>query len=214
MSIIEPRPLRIIRTDLETAQKIDDARKRRVDYATLARRSRAQRPPSRAAGSASDDIAAGNGEPGGGELFAGLAGADHEPVEPPSRDDDIATYQHAALAAQVGGATLPAVDALLRQQGRFFELAMALATEVAAFCADQAVGDAGNWEVKIPLDPQVLPDTTLYVSVSRFRLSLRFDTSCTETRQLLLCHSGMLERELDSLLAAWGTPRDIELTIW
>jgi len=207
MPIIEPRPLRIIRTNLDISQKVDDARKHRFDYATLARRARVQRPLSQAAGSEID------GDPGGGERFAGRREADHDAVEP-AHDDDFATRQHAALAAQVGSATLPAVNALLRRQNRFFELAMSLATEVAAFCSDQAIDDAGNWEAKIPLDPHVLADTTLYMSVSRFRLSLRFDTACTETRQLLLCHSGILERELDSLLTAWGTPRDIELTIW
>jgi len=97
--------------------------------------------------------------------------------------------------------------------------AKAIASRVSAgamppWHADPAIGDAGNWEVRIPLDERILPDTTLYLSLSRFWLSLRFDTRGIETRQLLFDHSAMLERELASLLNAWGTPRDIELTVW
>ncbi len=97
-----------------------------------------------------------------------------------------------------------------RAQGKFLELAR----DVAAFCVDPAIGDAGSWEVRIPLDAGILPHTMLYLSLSRFRLSLRFDARTIETRQLLYDHSAMLEREVAALLDAWATPLDIELTVW
>jgi len=109
---------------------------------------------------------------------------------------------------------VPVVDALFRTQAHFLELATSLASEVAAFCADPAIGSAGNWDVQMPLDQAILPDTTLYLSLSPFQLSLRFDTSSIETKTLLLHHSTMLEREIASLLKAWNAPRDIELMVW
>ncbi|WP_429455130.1 type III secretion system protein SctP [Paraburkholderia sp. JPY465] len=117
---------------------------------------------------------------------------------------------HKAPLQCLPAATMPAVDALFRTQGKFLELAR----DVAAFCVDPAISDAGSWEVRIPLDARILPDTTLHLSLSRFWLSLRFDARSIETRQLLCDHSAMLEREVAALLDAWATPRDIELTVW
>ncbi|WP_429496230.1 type III secretion system protein SctP [Paraburkholderia youngii] len=117
---------------------------------------------------------------------------------------------HKAPLQCLPAATMPAVDALFRTQGKFLELAR----DVATFCVDPAISDAGSWEVRIPLDARILPDTTLYLSLSRFWLSLRFDARSIETRQLLFDHSAMLEREVGALLDAWATPRNIELTVW
>ena len=72
----------------------------------------------------------------------------------------------------------------------------------------------GQFDANLPLDQKLLPQTTLYLSLSRFRLQLRFDAPDTATRQLLLEHSALLERELDTLLRAWGEAREIELTVW
>lgn len=230
MAHIESRPLRIIPGDAEPQPLPDEARAKRFDYAALARRVRARRPPGRDAGASGDtsasedhdtpahnrlrhddtpddtpDDAADNAGSARG-AGAGAPPAGHSNAAPPTSDD--------LLPERLAHVTLPIVDSMFRTQSHFLELATSLATEVAAFASDQAIGDAGNWDVQMPLDRAILPDTTLYLSLSRFRLSLRFDTPDADTKQLLLHHSALLERELDQLLRAWGTPRDIELSVW
>lgn len=216
--MIESRSLRIIPGDLAAEQKADDARVRAFDYAGLARRTRMQRLAARSHDADSARVTGGKDESGGGRPRMFESRDDEEPDDHADQSGDIgdpaAASQREAVTQRVCGATLPVVDALFRTQGQFLELATSLASEVTAFCSDPAIGNAGNWEVQMPLDKAVLPDTTLYLSLSCFRLSLRFDTSNTETKQLLLNHSTMLEREIDSLLKAWGAPRDIELTVW
>ncbi|MFM0312678.1 type III secretion system protein SctP [Paraburkholderia sp. RL17-383-BIF-A] len=119
-----------------------------------------------------------------------------------------------AIGARVTDAAAPVVTAVYRQQQRFVQLLGSLAREIGAFCGDPSIAEAGNWEVQLPLDQTLLPQTTLYLTLSRFSLQLRFDTPDTATRQLLLEHSALLERELDTLLRAWGEAREIELTVW
>lgn len=226
MAHIESRPLRIIPGDAEPQPLPDEARAKRFDYAALARRVRARRPPGRDAGASGDtstaesDAPPAHGRPTGGgtsddaadngnDTYGDNPGsplAGQSNAAPPTSDD--------LLPERLAHVTLPIVDSMFRTQSHFLELATSLATEVAAFASDQAIGDAGNWEVQMPLDRAILPDTTLYLSLSRFRLSLRFDTPDADTKQLLLHHSALLERELDQLLRAWGTPRDIELSVW
>ncbi|MBW9102111.1 type III secretion system protein SctP [Paraburkholderia phenoliruptrix] len=234
MTLIDSRPLRIIPADSDQRQADRTTRARRFDYAALVRRTtRSPRPPvcsSEAADAAQADYVAGTA--GGSNRAAHERSSDDaQPrddaqARDSSADTEVATADegarasaaalaaHDALLQRLPAATMPAVDALFRTQGHFLELARSLAREVAAFCADPAIGEAGNWEVRMALDERILPHTTLYLSLSRFWLSLRFDTRGIETRQLLFDHSAMLERELAALLNAWGTPRDIELTVW
>jgi type III secretion control protein HpaP len=221
--MIGSRSLRIIPGDIaadiaaekQAEKQADEARTRAFDYACLARRARMQRLAARTQHADNEPISGESDDAGGGRprMFESRDDEDSDNSADPARDR-LTAGQRAAVTQRVSGATLPVVDALFRTQSQFLELATSLATEVTAFCANPAIGNAGNWEVQIPLDPAVLPDTTLYLSLSCFVLSLRFDTSSVETKQLLLNHSSMLEREIDSLLKAWGAPREIELTVW
>jgi hypothetical protein len=70
--------------------------------------------------------------------------------------------------------------------------------------------------VRLPLDPKILPGTLLMLSLSLSLvcLSLRFDVGDVHTRQLFLHHCGLPERELISLLDAWGAPHQVEVTMW
>jgi type III secretion control protein HpaP len=122
--------------------------------------------------------------------------------------------ERAAIGARVADAAQPVVNAVYRQQQRVMQVLGSLAREIGSFCGDPSIVEAGNWEVQLPLDQKLLPHTTLYLTLSRFSLQLRFDTTDTGSRQLLLEHSALLERELDTLLRAWGEARDIELTVW
>lgn len=212
--MIESRSLRIIPGDIATEQQADEARTRAFDYAGLARRARMQRLAVRSQIAGNEPVTDESNDTGGGRPRMFESRDDEDSNQPTGAGDRLTAGQREAVTQRVCGATLPVVDALFRTQGQFLELATSLATEVTAFCANPAIGNAGNWEVQIPLDPAVLPDTTLYLSLSCFVLSLRFDTSSAETKQLLLNHSAMLEREIDSLLKAWGAPREIELTVW
>ncbi|MGF6768158.1 type III secretion control protein HpaP [Paraburkholderia sp. GAS199] len=145
------------------------------------------------------------------------------PGDEPGHDDSPATVAsdtthttplRAAIGARVADAAQPVVNAVYRQQQRVVQLLGSLAREIGTFCGDPSIVEAGNWEVQLPLDQNLLPHTTLYLTLSRFSLQLRFDTTDVSARQLLLEHSALLERELDTLLRAWGEARDIELTVW
>ncbi|CAE6731444.1 type III secretion system protein SctP [Paraburkholderia haematera] len=135
-------------------------------------------------------------------------------ANPSASADSTPSAERLAIGARVADAAAPVVTAVYRQQQRFVQLLGSLAREIGAFCGDPSIAEAGNWEVQLPLDQKLLPQTTLYLTLSRFSLQLRFDTPDTATRQLLLEHSALLERELDALLRAWGEAREIELTVW
>lgn len=218
MPIITARALRIIAGELDPRTGPVHAKARRFEYAALARQGRA-RIVSTQPGAEQDQNGTADGAPPSEETHAaaaGLAGV-ADGANRPARHDDrgaIAQRDADALGERVSGATQPVVDALARVQHRFLALAVSVAQEVAAFCGDPAIAGAGNWEVQLPLDGAIFPDTMLYLSLSHFTLSLRFDTQSTQVRQLVLQYSALLERELDALLRASNAPRDIELTVW
>jgi type III secretion control protein HpaP len=138
-------------------------------------------------------------------------------ADKPTTDDESSTISGAereALGTQVSHATAPVVSAMFRQQQNMVALLGSLAREIGAFCGDPSIANGGNWDVQLALDPKILPHTTLHLSLSRFRLELRFDAPDVGMRQLLLEHSESLERELGAILRAWGEARDIELTVW
>lgn len=219
MPIIDSRPVRIIAAALEAQERSERGGHRRFDYAALARRARAKIAHIEADAGGDD---ASSGTSNGAMPDSGLVGqtgdddggGDTRGRSPLDLSRDTAGGRESTLAQRVPSATLPVVDAMFRTQGQFLKLAATLAAEVASFCADPSITASGNWNVRLPLDRTILPDTTLFLSLSPFHLSLRFDTQNALSRQLLLDHSALLQRELDSLLRAWGASRDIELTVW
>ena len=119
-----------------------------------------------------------------------------------------------ALGSRVAHAAEPLVSSVFMRQQRMLDLVGTLAREIAGFCSDSAIVNGGNWDVQMPLDEHLAPHTTLYLTLSRFIIQLRFDAPDPNVKQLLLDHSSMLERELDATLRAWGESRDIQLTVW
>ncbi|MGV2292958.1 type III secretion system protein SctP [Trinickia sp. YCB016] len=241
MTHIGSRHLRIIPNENDGDAQADAAsnarsRGRKFDYASLLGRRRA---PHRLTSDAEhqggggsnshaaeashdeDDESAAASSPGAGDAASnGIAMWDSEP-EPSAQSDAAseaaaaaASPERQALRARVTHAAAPVVSAVYQQQQRFLQLLGSLAREIGGFCGDPSIAEAGNWEVQLPLDPKLLPHTTLYLTLSRFSLQLRFDTPDIATKQLLLDHSALLERELDTMLRAWGEARDIELTVW
>jgi type III secretion control protein HpaP len=178
------RPARIIAPLPGEQEQTQQPRNRRVDYAALMRRAR-------------------------------MPEQHHaQQDEPHHHEEHEARADESALAERIGHVCVPIVDAVYRQQGQFIDLTARVAREVAAFCANPAVTRSGNWEVQMNLDPRILPDTTLYVTLSPRSLQLRFDAQDTSSRQLLLQHHRMLDRELTTLLEAWGEPREVDIAIW
>jgi len=135
-------------------------------------------------------------------------------------DDGALAGESARAAAERGlgqdivAATWPVVEEVARVAESFAALTAVLAREVAAFCADPAIGRAGNWDARIALDQRTFAHTTLHLQLSQFRLALRFDAADAATRQLICDHGSALERELRKLMVAWGEPRDIDITVW
>lgn len=191
------RPARIIAPlPGESDASWQTSRARRPDYAALLRRSRSpaqERDGHGHAGSADD------------------AGAHAEGDQ--FQHDEHDPKQTEPIADRIGSVCAPIVDAVYRQQGGFIELTARIAREIAAFCANRAISRAGFWEVCLPLDPKVLPETTLYLTLSHECLQLRFDVQDASSRQLLLQHGRMLGRELTALLEAWGEPREVDIVI-
>ncbi|KML60537.1 hypothetical protein VL15_09160 [Burkholderia cepacia] len=200
------RPARIIAPATEPADPPGTRRARRFDYAALLRR----RAVPRVAGTESDGD--GDGQHAYDAPDFGAEGDDtggHVPFGTARRHPRAG----AALDERIGAASAPIVGAVYRQQNRFIELTARIAREIAEFCSNRSIARSGNWDVSLPLDPAVLPDTTLYLSLSPACLQLRFDAQDPSSRQLLWQHSRLLDRELTGLLDAWGEPRQIEIVI-
>ncbi|NYH12961.1 type III secretion system protein SctP [Paraburkholderia bryophila] len=241
MTHIVSRHVRVIPGELDNGTPDDDAaarsasRGRGFDYASLLGRRRAVLRLNHQAG-ADADTGSQDGQPSDDAEVAEHASipaaprpffAHEDGSGSPAAEDGAGSSANGAASAsntllterlaigsRVEDAAQPVVSAVYRQQQRFVQLLGSLAREIGAFCGDPSIAEAGNWEVQLPLDQKLLPQTTLYLTLSRFSLQLRFDTTDTVARQLLLEHSALLERELDTLLRAWGEARDIELTVW
>lgn len=194
------RPARIIAPLPGDAERPAPMRSRRVDYAALLRRARVPDQPH------DDAHSHEHRQDSFDEAFDNEARGDHA-------NDQDSKPRESAMAERIGSVCSPIVDAVYRQQARFIDLTGRIAREVAAFCANGAVGRAGNWEMSLALDPRILPATTLHLALSPRCLQLRFETQDTSSRQLLLQHTRLLERELTTLLDAWGEPRELDIAI-
>ncbi|MEM5340297.1 type III secretion system protein SctP [Paraburkholderia azotifigens] len=186
MSRITSRPVRVIAAPMQTSNASAGARVRRTrhaDFAALVRRNGKALP---------DD-----------DLLAAMSDDDREP-EPQAEP---------SLAQRIGSASQRVVSAVLRREQQMLELAHVLSRHVAEFASNPAIRHAGHWEVTLRIDPQRLPGTQLHLTLSPAVLLLRFDVETSDTRQLLLQHAGLLERELRQLLASQGEARTLELTV-
>ncbi len=73
-----------------------------------------------------------------------------------------------------------------------------MAASIATLCAraDPAIV---NWTVTIPMDPAVLPDTTLQLSLSQHWLALRFSTQSPHSHHLVCQYRPRLLEQLERL---------------
>jgi hypothetical protein len=73
-----------------------------------------------------------------------------------------------------------------------------MAQTIAALCA-RAAPSFVNWTVTLPMDPLVLPETDLRLSLSQHWLSLRFITQSPHSHHLVSTHRHKLLEQLERL---------------
>ncbi|WP_322064451.1 type III secretion system protein SctP [Burkholderia ubonensis] len=201
MSAADLRPVRIIAGEpvAETGgAPAARAARRGFDYAQLMRRSRVAPAGERAAADEERRRDASLPWPDGA-----LPSFERDPAALPD-----AVGREAMARACAGSDAF--VNQVFAQRERMVRVAEALATEIAALCGDDA---AGRWEISLPLDAALLPDTVLHLVLSRFDLRLRFETPDAATRHLLCTHGATLHARLDTLLAHHGARREIEIDV-
>lgn len=145
------------------------------------------------------------------------------PADPAAPDDDSAVRHDDASPSpdeahadvlrdrRLDDLAAPFLAALSRQQVRVAQLMHFLAEKVADFCTDEAVVAHGNWSIRLRLDPSLLPECTLHLTLSHFDLVLRFDTSLEPVRALICRHEDKLKQRLVSLLEHLRMPRDVAI---
>lgn len=138
-----------------------------------------------------------------------------EPDEQPHEDelpeagDDLADElmpSSEAMETLLAQAASPAGD----KPGGAPAAIRALASTIAGFCNESAVSDSEGWSVHIDLRPDVLPTTSLDLTVSGHWLQLRFQAGQPASRRLLCEHEAALREQLDAALAR---SREIAITI-
>jgi type III secretion control protein HpaP len=118
-------------------------------------------------------------------------------AEPPS-PDRVAAMRTVEEVKAVEGVQAPAVTPIGDPLDP--RLVDYIAATVTRFCNDSAVRDGDGWQVRIALRPDVLPATTLHLSLSPHWLLLRFESSDERSRHLLSSHRETLEASLDAAL--------------
>jgi len=132
-----------------------------------------------------------------------------EPIEAARREDPLdwvgalaptpAMLETMLRAPAVGGVRPAGVHPMVAS----------VAQTVARFCNEPAVDNSEGWSVRMPLRDDVLPSTTLDLTVSSCWLQLRFETSSDSARDLLFLHRAALS---DLLATALNRQRDIAIT--
>ncbi|MCF7697517.1 type III secretion system protein SctP [Mycetohabitans sp. B2] len=209
MTSIRHRPVRIIAHENDRPEPVH-SRRTRPNYVSLARRDKLARTQEYTFHIPHND-----------RFVAGLTLSISSGHDDDSGNDDESENSEDGTDAtssivrkRLRNALQPVVAKMLRTQNKVLDLVCKLAQEIAAFCGDRSINETGVWDAQLPLDADLLQDTTLNLTLSYSTLSLRFDTSDDETRQLLLTHASMLERELGTLMHAWDAPRQIQITVW
>ena len=119
----------------------------------------------------------------------------------------------ASIERRLEALAAPCVGAIAELRQEFDGWVQFLVERAADFCSDRAVGAQGHWDVRLTLDPAILPDCTLRLSLSHFTLALRFETQTNASRQLVLHHERALKAQLADVLAQRGQPREIEIAV-
>jgi Type III secretion protein (HpaP) len=125
--------------------------------------------------------------------------AEHDEAIDVEESTEVDSVAAAAAAMPVDAAARPVVDA-----------AQYVAQAVSRFCNDPAVGQSDGWQISLELDPDVLRDTRLDVSLSRQWLVLRFRIGDGYTKSVILANQVLLEQLLDEAVVP---RREISISI-
>jgi type III secretion control protein HpaP len=135
------------------------------------------------------------------------------PVDEDTGDDLVEQEAMRARARRQEEHMTPFVAELAKQQARIAGLMQFLATRVVDFCSDDAIVEHGSWTIRIKLDPALIPECTLELGLSRFDLTLRFETEHETTRKLICRHEYVLKEQLVTLLQRMNTPREVSIDV-
>lgn len=130
--------------------------------------------------------------------------------------DRVAALElHMPATAEQAGAETPPDPASVSGRGARADVAQdpwpeQMAQTIAALCA-RAAPSFVNWTVTLPMDPLVLPETDLRLSLSQHWLSLRFITQSAHSHHLVSTHRHKLLEQLE-LLPQLPHGIDIEVT--
>jgi len=155
------------------------------------------------------------GEDGGAE-HSDAAAAGREPGSPASEAEQgrkAPLAETESLAQTLQRHDAPYLDALAREQHTVFLLVDYLAARVADFCSDPAVLAQGYWSMNLTLDPSILPECKLSLTLSHFDLVLRFDTGHASSKQIVLHHGDVLKCRLEALLLRHDAPRTVQIEL-
>lgn len=120
---------------------------------------------------------------------------------------DAETFENKkAAASPIESSKLTADDL------RFANVTEYVLNRVTDFCSDHAVLRNGTWQTQIPMDPKIMPDCVLHMTLSGSELTLRFETSDAISQALISKHGGILRNRLAALLAERGASREIVIT--
>ena len=159
------------------------------------------------------------GRSGPGDASTGGQGGDDAqepprcPADPTHRDDPLDWVGALAPTPAMLDTLLrpPAVDRARRvDSAGTHPVVASIAGTVARFCNEPAVDHSEGWSVRMPLRDDVLPGTTLDLTISSCWLQLRFETRSDSARDLLFVHRAALT---DLLATALNRQRDIAITI-
>lgn len=79
------------------------------------------------------------------------------------------------------------------------------------FCTNDAVLKSGTWQTQFSVDPEIMPDCVLHLSLSGSGLVLRFDTRDDTSSRLISKHAGTLKKRLATLMTERGISPGIEI---
>ncbi|MBN3825124.1 hypothetical protein G3O00_16070 [Burkholderia sp. Ac-20384] len=99
----------------------------------------------------------------------------------------------------------PVADARSTDAGAGKRMIDAIVRRIGNFCSNPVVLSQGNWHLSVPIDTEPLQNCTVDITISRFDLTLRFQTADLASAQLILRHQTTLR---DNLTQAMYTPID------
>lgn len=76
-----------------------------------------------------------------------------------------------------------------------------LAERIARFCSMSGAADDAAWEVTLPMNPAVLPDTSMHLQLSPSRIVIRFETANPHASRLIVDNADALRVRLADVLS-------------